>query len=98
MQAIEFKTTLQNGTLTVPSEYSGHWEGKIIRVILLDDTPILESKTITQTDRATTSPEDTQQDQDASDSLFARLKQIEISGPSDFSENLDAYLNGEKDA
>jgi hypothetical protein len=29
-------------------------------------------------------------------SLFSRLKQIKISAPADFSENLDAYLNGEK--
>ena len=31
-------------------------------------------------------------------SLFASLKQIKINGPADFSENIDAYLNGEKDA
>lgn len=30
-------------------------------------------------------------------SLLSALKQIKISGPADFSENLDAYLNGEKD-
>jgi hypothetical protein len=30
-------------------------------------------------------------------SLFSRLRQIKISGPADFSENIDAYLNGEKD-
>lgn len=29
-------------------------------------------------------------------SLLSSLKQIRISGPEDFSENLDAYLNGEK--
>lgn len=31
-------------------------------------------------------------------SLLAHLRQIKISGPTDFSENIDAYLNGEKDA
>lgn len=29
-------------------------------------------------------------------SLLSSLTQIKISGPEDFSENLDAYLNGEK--
>jgi hypothetical protein len=29
-------------------------------------------------------------------SLLSSLRQIKISGPTDFSENLDAYLNGEK--
>jgi hypothetical protein len=29
-------------------------------------------------------------------SLLSSLKKIKISGPVDFSENLDAYLNGEK--
>lgn len=29
-------------------------------------------------------------------SLLSTLKQIKISGPEDFSENLDAYLSGEK--
>lgn len=29
-------------------------------------------------------------------SLLARLQEIKISGPADFSENIDAYLNGEK--
>ena len=28
--------------------------------------------------------------------LLARLREIKIEGPPDFSENLDAYLNGEK--
>jgi hypothetical protein len=32
----------------------------------------------------------------AASSIFSRLKQIKISAPQDFSENLDAYLNGEK--
>ncbi len=29
-------------------------------------------------------------------SLLSSLKQIKVSGPEDFSENLDAYLSGEK--
>ncbi len=37
MQAIEFKTILQNGIVTIPSQYSKQWEGKTIRVILLDE-------------------------------------------------------------
>lgn len=31
-------------------------------------------------------------------SLLSSLKQIKVSGPQDFSENPDAYLNGEKHA
>jgi hypothetical protein len=31
-------------------------------------------------------------------SLLARLKQIKITGPEDFSAQHDAYLNGDKDA
>lgn len=34
----------------------------------------------------------------SSGSLLANLRQIKISGPTDFSENIDAYLNGEKSA
>lgn len=30
-------------------------------------------------------------------SLFSSLRRIKISGPADFSENIDAYLNDEKD-
>ena len=29
-------------------------------------------------------------------SLLSSIKQIKLSGPEDFSENLEAYLNGEK--
>lgn len=44
MQAIEFKTILQNGTVTVPPEYASQWEGKTIRVLVLDDSePVAES-------------------------------------------------------
>jgi hypothetical protein len=81
MQAIEFKTILHNGTVTIPTEYSPEWEGKSIRVILLTDD---ESEHSTSAATPTAS-------------LFSRLKQIKISAPADFSENIDAYLNGEKD-
>ncbi|MBC6421046.1 MAG: hypothetical protein GDA43_04950 [Hormoscilla sp. SP5CHS1] len=37
METIEFKTIPQNGSVTIPPEYSAQWEGKNIRVILLDD-------------------------------------------------------------
>jgi len=44
MQAIEFKTILQNGTVTLPPEYASQWEGKTIRVLVLDDSePVEES-------------------------------------------------------
>jgi hypothetical protein len=36
MQAIEFQTILHNGIVTIPSEYAAQWEGKPIRVIVLD--------------------------------------------------------------
>ncbi len=36
MQAIEFQTTLHNGIVAIPPEYAAQWEGKPIRVILLD--------------------------------------------------------------
>jgi len=38
MEAIEFKTILQNGTVTIPPEYYAQWEGKTIRVLLLEDS------------------------------------------------------------
>ena len=84
MQAIEFKTTIHNGILTIPQQYSPAWEGKIIRVIVLEDNNIAEN--------LATPP------QKNPESLFSRLRQIKISAPSDFSENIDAYLNGEKNA
>jgi hypothetical protein len=36
MRAIEFQTTLHNGIVAIPLEYAAQWEGKPIRVILLD--------------------------------------------------------------
>ena len=41
MEAIEFKTILRNGTVVIPSQYSSQWEGKAIRVIVLDDSESL---------------------------------------------------------
>jgi hypothetical protein len=82
MQAIEFKTTLQNGTVMIPIEYSSQWEGKTIRVIFLTDTDDELEKSVNQ--------------ESPVESLFSRLQKIKISAPADFSENLDAYLSGEK--
>jgi hypothetical protein len=39
MQAIEFNTIIQNGTIGIPPEYSSEWEGKTVRVIVLDVAP-----------------------------------------------------------
>lgn len=38
MEAIEFKTILHNGTVVIPTAYRSQWEGKPIRVIVLDDS------------------------------------------------------------
>ncbi|ACK66959.1 protein of unknown function UPF0175 [Rippkaea orientalis PCC 8801] len=40
MKAIEFKTTIHNNTVTIPPEYSDEWEGKTIRVIVLEDSNV----------------------------------------------------------
>jgi len=37
-----------------------------------------------------------QKRQAKSESIFAQLREIQIDGPSDFSENHDLYLSGEK--
>ena len=42
MEAIEFKTILHNGTVVIPQEYSSRWEGKAIRVIVLDESETVE--------------------------------------------------------
>ena len=34
---IEFKTILHNGIINIPSQYSSQWEGKTIRVIVLEN-------------------------------------------------------------
>jgi hypothetical protein len=80
MQAIEFKTTIHNGIVTLPPKYSSEWEGKIIRVIVLENQ----------------NSENTDIPNPNTSSLFSRLREIKISAPADFSENIDAYLNGEK--
>ncbi|MEH1854779.1 MAG: hypothetical protein V7L11_24610 [Nostoc sp.] len=41
MEAIEFKTIIHNGTVVIPPEYSSQWEGKAIRVIVLNDSELL---------------------------------------------------------
>lgn len=41
MEAIEFKTVIHNGQVSVPARYSSRWEGKTIRVIVLDDSEIV---------------------------------------------------------
>ena len=42
MEAIEFKTILHNGTVVIPQKYSSQWEGKTIRVIVLDESEPVE--------------------------------------------------------
>ena len=41
MEAIEFKTILHNGTVAIPAQYLSEWEGKTIRVIVLDESESL---------------------------------------------------------
>jgi hypothetical protein len=41
MEAIEFKTVIHNGRVIVPPQYSSQWEGKTIRVIVLDDSEVV---------------------------------------------------------
>jgi hypothetical protein len=74
MRAIEFKTTLHNGTFTMQPQYSPAWEGKNIRVIVLTEDE----------------PENHIEPADSTESLFSRLSQIQISAPADFAENIDA--------
>ncbi|AMA10681.1 MULTISPECIES: hypothetical protein [Cyanophyceae] len=38
MQAIEFKTTIHNGIVNLPAEYTPQLEGKTIRIIVLEDS------------------------------------------------------------
>lgn len=37
MQPIEFETTVHNGIVTIPPEYSSQWEGKVMRFIALNN-------------------------------------------------------------
>jgi hypothetical protein len=83
MQAIEFETTLHNGIVTLPPEQATQWEGQAVRVIVLN--PADEPPL----------PDPKVQPQA---SLLSQLRQIKISAPTDFSGNIDAYLNGEKNA
>ena len=41
MEAIEFKTVIHDGIVNLPVEYSSQWEGKKIRVIVLDESDSL---------------------------------------------------------
>lgn len=38
MQPIEFTGVLQNGVVQVPAQYQSLWEGKTIRVTVVEDT------------------------------------------------------------
>jgi len=41
MEAIEFRTVIHDGQVSVPPRYSSRWEGKMIRVIVVDDSEIV---------------------------------------------------------
>ncbi|MDJ0580918.1 hypothetical protein [Crocosphaera sp.] len=41
MEAIEFETVIHDGIVNLPVEYSSQWEGKKIRVIVLDESDSL---------------------------------------------------------
>ncbi len=41
MEAIEFRTVIHKGRVSVPPRYSSRWEGKMMRVIVLDDSEII---------------------------------------------------------
>lgn len=43
MQAIEFKTTIHNGIISIPPEYLPQWEGKTVRIIVLEDSQPIEN-------------------------------------------------------
>ena len=90
MKAIEFTATLQDGTINIPLPYYEQWNGKRIRVLLLEDSELSHAPS----DRST-AIENPSQDQPA---LLTQLQQIKITAPADFSENIDQYLNGEKNA
>ncbi|MCU0567213.1 MAG: hypothetical protein MUF49_11520 [Oculatellaceae cyanobacterium Prado106] len=98
MRTLEFKATPQNGIVALPSEYSSEWEGKTIRVILLDEAISPTTANEAKTSHLEKVASDAIPQPEGSESLLSRLKQIKISAPPDFSENLDAYLNGEKEA
>lgn len=83
MQAIEFETTLHNGIVTLPPEQATQWEGQAVRVIVLNPT---DERPLPESILP------------PPPSLLSQLRQIKISAPPDFSENVDAYLHGENDA
>jgi len=93
MQAIEFNTIIKNGSVIIPPEYSSEWEGKTIRAIVLDEAVPAPHLAETKPPRATN---DRIEEPQVTNSIFSRLKQIKISAPPDFAENLDDYLSGEK--
>jgi hypothetical protein len=89
MQAIEFQTTLHNGIVTIPPDYAAQWEGKTIRVIVLDEAAPLPSTAADSLQGSVTDESDLLAPIDeaiASNSLLSRLKQIKIAAPPDFSE------------
>ena len=43
MQAIEFKTTIHNEIIFIPPEYLPQWEGKTVRIIVLEDSQPIEN-------------------------------------------------------
>ena len=92
MQAIEFQTIIQNGTVIIPPEYLSDWEGKTIRAIVLDEAIPTSHLSETKPPRAN----DQTEGLIVTNSIFSRLKQVKIFAPTDFAKNLDNYLNGEK--
>jgi len=71
INATEFTAESHHGILRIPAEYQAQWEGKQVKVILLEATKPKKR-------------------------LLKALSEIEMSAPADFSENIDAYLIGEK--
>jgi hypothetical protein len=81
MQAIEFQTTLHNGIVTIPPDYATQWEGKTIRVIVLDEaapTSSTAANPLQGREGDLLAPLD---EPIASNSLLSRLKQIKITAP-----------------
>jgi hypothetical protein len=89
MQAIEFQTTLHNGIVTIPPEYSSQLEDKTIHVIVLDEAAPLPATAADSLQGSITDESDLLAPIDeaiASNSLLSRLKQIKIAAPPNFSE------------
>ena len=49
MNAVEFQTIVHNGIITLPKNQQS-WNGKKIKVILLDETDISATESTTETD------------------------------------------------